>query len=638
MRYTLFLLIMVAGISSQAQTLFTFGTNKVDKKEFWRAFSKNNNGATDEKSIREYLDLFIRFKLKVQAARDLKLDTLPNIINDIAGFRAQMTDQYIRNQGAGKTMVTEAIERSKTEVEAAHVFIAYGNDSAAAKKEIEKAYRQLQTGADFSKTAAAFSTDAFVKSNNGYIGYLTVFQLPYELENILYGLPNGSYSKPVAAANGYHILKVISKRSSPGNLKAAQILIATSGAATAQEIADAKGKAEMIYQLLKNGEKFEELAVKYSDDKTSYAGGGVMREFNFTTYDVAFSKAAFSLQNDGDFSKPVQTASGFHIIKRLGLKQSAVDVNDPVVQQEYTEKVNADARMNIAIAQMQKQILKASGYTPLPYNEKQLWVLTDTMLKAKNYAAYFKSNQSKPLFKLKDKTVTVTDWLKFAKSRVSVANSNVPPDYKSLMKEFTETTAEQYYKDRLEMMNEEFRYQVKEFSEGSLLFEVMERTIWSVAPTDSLGLINYYNQNKTNYKWMPGATAIVFNCSDTAVANRAMNLMKKDPSKWKGYMNEFGGTALADSSRFEYSQLPVTGSANLTPGTYTPVVTNTNDGSASFCYIINVFNGNDQRSFDEAKGLVINDYQLLLEDKWINQLKKKYPVKVNEALVKGMVK
>ena len=115
MRNILFILLMVVGFSSQAQTLFTYGTHPVDKKEFWRAFSKNNNGATDEKSIREYLDLFTRFKLKVQAARDSKLDTLPNIKNDIAGFRAQIIDQYIRNQSASKDMVAEAIERSKTE-------------------------------------------------------------------------------------------------------------------------------------------------------------------------------------------------------------------------------------------------------------------------------------------------------------------------------------------------------------------------------------------------------------------------------------------------------------------------------------------------------------------------------------------
>ena len=201
MRNILLILCMAAFFSSQSQTLFTYGTNKVDQKEFWRAYSKNNNGATDEKSIREYLDLFIRFKLKVQAAKDAKIDTLPTIKNDIAGFRAQIIEQFMRNQSAGKDMTTEAVERSKTEIEAAHIFIAYDKDSAKAKTQIDKAWQQLQTGVDFKQVAKEFSNNAYVKSTDGYLGYISVFSLPYEMENILYGMPAGSYSQQWNATN-----------------------------------------------------------------------------------------------------------------------------------------------------------------------------------------------------------------------------------------------------------------------------------------------------------------------------------------------------------------------------------------------------------------------------------------------------
>jgi peptidyl-prolyl cis-trans isomerase SurA len=190
----------------------------------------------------------------------------------------------------------------------------------------------------------------------------------------------------------------------------------------------------------------------------------------------------------------------------------------------------------------------------------------------------------------------------------------------------------------LETINEDFRYQIKEFTEGSLLFEVMEREIWSKAPTDSAGLINYYKAHKSNYKWQPSVSAIVFNCSDTATANEALKMMKQNPMRWKEYMDNMGGKALADSGRFEYAQLPIKQGTVLTAGLVTPVEVNVNDGSSSFCYIVKNFPDADQRTYDEAKGLVINDYQLLLEDKWINQLKKKYPVKVNEVVVKGLGK
>jgi peptidyl-prolyl cis-trans isomerase SurA len=633
MRYTLFMILLVISVASQSQTLFTYGTNKVDKNEFWRAFTKNNNGATDEKSIREYLDLFIRFKLKVQAAKDAKLDTLPNIKNDVAGFRAQMIEQYMRNQNATKDLATEAFERSKTEIEAAHVFVAYDKDSAKAKTQIDKAYQQLQGGADFAKTAKEFSTNPSVQKANGYIGYVSVFSLPYEMENLLYSSAPGSYSKPIAGVNGYHILKVMSKRKASGKLKAAHILVAIPANSTPEEKAAAKTKAEMILAKLKNGEKFEALAAAYSEDKLTYMNEGVLPEFTYTKYDASFSRAAFGLQKDGDISEPVLTNNGYHIIKRISIKPIT---DSPEYMQSLNEAINNDTRMNIAIAKMKQEILKASGYKVLPYNEQELWVVTDTTLKSKNYASFFKANKQKFLFQLTNKKVSVADWLQYAKSQQTGGTTFSHADYKTMLKQFTETTAEQYYKDRLELMNEDFRYQVKEFNEGSLLFEVMERNIWSKAPTDSAGLANYYNRNKAKYKWQPSVTAIVFNCSDTAVTNQAYGMMKKDPTKWKDYMETFGGNALADSSRFEYGQLPVSNQSDFKSGTLTPVVTNPNDGSSSFCFILQNFPGNDQRSFDEAKGLVINDYQLLLEEQWLNQLKKKYPVKVNEAVVKGM--
>lgn len=624
-------------ISSNAQTLFSYGTNTVDKKEFWRAFSKNNNGATDEKSVRDYLDLFIRFKLKVQAAKDAKLDTLPNIKNDIAGFRAQLSDQYMQNNTAVKEIVTEAQERSKTEIEIAHIYIVYGFDSSAAKKQIEKAYLQLQTGADFGKTAEAFSTNEYVKSTKGYIGYISVFSLPYEIESVVYNTAAGSFSKPVAGPTGYHILKVISKRKSAGTMKAAQVLIAVPENASAQDIDSAKQKAEMVYKAAKAGEKFEDLAFKYSNDRMSYAAGGLIPEFNFTKYDPAFSKTAFSLKNDGDISEPVRLADGFHIIKRISLKPVPENNSNPDFLQEMTEKVTADTRVNIAMLRVKEQMKTASGFKQLPYKEKELWTLTDTTLRAKNYVSFFKANQNKPLFLLKGKTVTVADWLKYAKMQQPFHNS-ASIDYNKLLQQFTETTVEQYYKDRLENNNEDFRYQLKEFSEGSLLFEIMDKKIWSVAPTDTAALLNYYNKNKTKYKWQSSAAAVIFNCSDTAVANRALLMMKNNPLKWKEYMNDFNGTALADSGRFEMNQLPPLSAGEIKPGIFTPVTINPNDGSASFSYIISLFNTEDQRTFEDAKGLVINDYQLLMEEQWIAQLKKKYPVKINETVLKSLIK
>lgn len=638
MRNILTVLFLVAVSSVSAQTVFTYGPHSVTKEEFRRAFTKNNPGKVSEAAIREYLELYIRFKLKVQAAKDLKLDTLPNLQNDIAAFRAQIAEQYMKKPAFSKELVTEAVQRSGTEIEAAHIFIEYNADSAAAKKQAELAWQQLQQGADFASTARTYSTNAYVKATDGYLGFISVFSLPYELENVVYSLATGSYSRPVAGSKGWHIFKVLSQRKSAGTMTAAHILFAIPPDASQEEKAAIQRKADSVYQLVKNGLSFTEAANIYSHDKLTYMNSGVLPEFHYTDYDPAFSKAAFGLQNDGDISAPVYTSSGWHIIRRISRNTPANDLANPEVYQKWSDKVNADARINTVIKRQKEEMKTASGYQPVSFNAAQLWQLTDSMLAATNYAAIFKANQQKHLFLLKDKTVSVADWLKFVKGKYNKSENNSVNGYAELMQEFTESTIEQYYKDRLERMNPEFRYQMQEFREGSLLFEVMERTIWSVAPTDSTGLQQYYNKNKSKYQWQPSVTAIIFNCADTAVANQALLLMKQSTANWQDYMDQLGGYALADSGRFEFDQLPVKPGTKFTPGMFTPIETNPNDGSSSFCYIIAIHETPDQRSFEEAKGLVINDYQLLLEDKWIGELKKKYPVKVNESVLKELMK
>ena len=217
-------LLLLGSVSTLAQTVFTYGPHSVNKNEFWRAYTKNNTGAISETSIRDYLELYIRFKLKVQAAKDSKLDTLPTLKGDIAGFRAQLVEQYMRQLASSSDLVQEAVQRSAEELEIAHVFVAYGADSTAAKAQIEKAYKELTGGADFNKTVIAYTTNESIRKNAGYIGYISAFSLPYEMENIVYSLKTGNISKPVAGANGWHIFKLLSRRATAGKLKAAQIL------------------------------------------------------------------------------------------------------------------------------------------------------------------------------------------------------------------------------------------------------------------------------------------------------------------------------------------------------------------------------------------------------------------------------
>ena len=204
------------------------------------------------------------------------------------------------------------------------------------------------------------------------------------------------------------------------------------------------------------------------------------------------------------------------------------------------------------------------------------------------------------------------------------------------MKKFTAEKAIDVYKKRLPELNPDFKYQLQEFKEGNMLFEVMERNVWNKATGDSMALKKYYIQNKTKYSWNESADAILISTPDEKTANDVVAQIKKGKS-WRQVAAENPSSVQTDSGRYELTQIPAPPNTKFIQGMMTAPVVNENDGTATFVQVIKIYPAKQQRSFEEARGLVINDYQLFLEEKWIEQLKKKYPVKINETVFRAIL-
>ena len=114
-----------------SQTLFTYGKYKADAKEFLRAFNKNNQQPTANRSqaIKEYLDLYINSRLKIREAYDRGYDTLPNIKNEIENLRSQVIENYMSDPAAISRLTKEAFKRSLKDIHVAHIFISLKNAS-----------------------------------------------------------------------------------------------------------------------------------------------------------------------------------------------------------------------------------------------------------------------------------------------------------------------------------------------------------------------------------------------------------------------------------------------------------------------------------------------------------------------------
>lgn len=613
----------------------------MSKDEFLRAYNKNKTSAVSkEQAIKDYLDLYIKFKLKVQAAKDNRLDTLPSLESDLQNFRGQIEESYLKDEKQVDALVDEAFNRSGKDIHARHFYVSINEkippaDTLKLYKAINETYEELKKGrTDYDKILLEIK-DKITPVQGGDMGFITVFTLPYEFENVVYGLKPGEVCMPYRSKKGWHIFKNEEERPAEGKIKAAQILFAVPAGNISMKDR-ARQLADSVYKALKSGSDFGELAKMYSNDKMTYMSGGIMPEFGVAKYDEGFERNAFALKNDSDISEPFQTEFGYHIIKRISRLPVPVNKNDETYMNNLKQDVLKDSRIEIAKEKFVKETLTKIGYEKNnSVNEKDLWKITDTFAIANKKIASGNVNEKTILFSFNNEKVRAGDWMEYARNVKNTYAAHAEQTYPDLLKSYVSIAALENYRKRLQEFNKDFKYQLQEFKEGNMLFEVMERNVWSKASADSVGLKQYYNEHTTNYKWNESADAVLFSCSNVTVAHDAAEKISGDKN-WKRLVSENPSQIQADSGRYELSQIPVIDRTNFKAGLVTAPVINSGDGTAVFSAIIKMYPQNQQRSFEDARGLVINDYQNFLEMKWIDELKKKYPVKVNEKVLQSL--
>lgn len=618
---------------SFSQVLFTYGNYKADAKDFVRAFTKNNEQpvANKQQLMREYLDAYISSRLKIQQAYDLRFDTLPQVVSEVENLRAQIIENYMADPSAIDRLAKEAFMRSQKDIHVAHIFIADNGDTVAMNKKLSSVLAQLQKGTDFLTVAQQLSDDPAAKQNKGDLNYITVFTLPYEFENIVYNTSAGKYSKPYRSMAGYHIFKNLGERKALGKIKVQQILLAfppnsnDAGKAVIAKLADS------LYKRIQAGENFGKLAAQFSNDNISSSAEGMVPEITVGQYDPSFEKIIWTLP-DGTISKPFASAYGYHIVKTISHTPIVTKANDSANNQDLKYKVTADDRWKSARDFIYTTVKTKAGLSKLYTSDAVLWALSDSLLEYKPAGIGRAMNVESPLYKIGDSTLTVTDWLHYAQMNRFRTDRNGLKSYPVLMDEFVKNVLYQYYRQHLEEYNDDFRIQMSEFKDGNIFFEIMQQEVWNKAAVDSAALLSLFEKNKSQYDWKQSADAVLFYCADEATAKTIADKVKQKPADWRKIAEAMNDRVIIDSGRFEWPQIPGLDKKTPTPNFTTVPVVNTNDNTASFAHILKVYTSSSPRTFEQAKGLVMNDYQQILEEKWVNELKKKYPVTIDEKV------
>lgn len=611
--------------------LITIDGEPVPADEFLYVFNKNQyniDSISQRQEVLDYLELYVNFKLKVKEAEELGIHETDAFKEELEGYRKQLAKPYLTERKVTEDLIEEAYQRLKTEINAAHILLSLSPN--ASPEDTLKAYnkaidirRQAIQGKDFHQLARQYSEDPSATMNGGDLGYFTALQMVYPFEDAAYKTPKGQISMPVRTRFGYHLIYVKDKRPSQGQVKVSHIMVRATQGISAEDSIAARKKIYEIYEQLRKGADWFEMANQYSDDIASKASGGALPWFGTGSMIPEFENAAFSLSEEGKFSEPIKTAYGWHII-RLDDKKPLEPFE--VLQPTLEMKVSKDSRAELNKAALIKRLKQENDFRP---NDEMITAATediDSSLVMGQWT-YTAENQAlnNTLFTIKDKAYTVKDFYDYiTEKQRPQRNMTVAQYMQVLYEQFSEEQLIAYEEAHLPEKYNEYRMLLKEYRDGILLFELMDKKVWSKAVEDTAGLRNFYEQHLSNYQWGERAKARIYVTTSQQKLDsvKTKNLLNQDDLENKDLaLNVFKG-------EYEQSDLPVLSKISWAPGTY-----DTQYDNRYYYIVVEEILPPETKKLNEIRGQVISDYQNHLEKEWVSVLREKHEVQINDEVL-----
>ncbi|PTB96797.1 hypothetical protein C9994_05640 [Marivirga lumbricoides] len=491
--------------------LFSINETKVYPDEFMYAYEKSNKNKGETEAIEDYLKLYVNFKLKVEAAKKAGLDTLPSYQRELKGYLEDIKKPYLATEQITENLIEETFKRLQEEINASHILIKVSED--AQPEDTLKAYLKIKDikqkhaeGKEFSELAFQYSEDPSAKANNGELGWFTAFQMVYPFESAAYNTPEGEVSDIVRTKFGYHIVKVNERRETLGRIKLAHIMLRYPQNANQQDSSAVEEKIFTVYDSLKNGGEWFSLASQYSEDLNTKNQGGSLPWFGAGNLPASLEKAAFDLSQPNEISEPVQSPYGWHILK-LEEKRGVGSLES--MRESLERRIQRDQRSELKISQILDTLKKENKFRRNEVIYKQLNttnLMSDSALTA--------INKEEVLFSIADEDYKVRQWL---------AESSKKGKVKDALQEFEKNKLLAYEDEHLPEKYPEYRMLANEYRDGLLLFEIMSRKVWDKVSSDTIGLKQFYNENKEAYKREAAVVADIFIFNDTSQIDRFKN-------------------------------------------------------------------------------------------------------------------
>jgi peptidyl-prolyl cis-trans isomerase SurA len=634
--------------------LLRFGTSSdsvtVTRGEFEYVYQKNNGGWDKAKKsspsdIREYLDLYVKFKRKVMDAESLGMDTVAAFKLELEGYRKQLAQPYLVEKNVLDTLIKEAYERSKIQIKASHLLLTIPPDATPA--DTLMIYQKIMAIRDsilkmnyrFEDMAVRHSQDPSVTQNRGDLGYFSAFNMVFPFEQAAFSTPVGKVSMPVRTQFGYHLVNVTDRYQSKGTVHSAHIIIRVGESYSAKDSATAIAKIKELYDKAKKGEDFATLAQQFSDDPTTAKSGG----------DLGVSRLLPEMEewkrklNKGEVSQPFTTAYGWHILK--------VTEIDPLPsfeesKGEYRQKVQKDQRSNLPQEVFLAKLKKS--YTP-QWNNKTIESFISTLSKEYTSGRFTpdstqESLYAQPLLELglaPRKILVLKDFFPYYKT-LRAEQTQGPTISEAVHKHlegFLNAELLKYEEQRLPEKYQEYRELLKEYRDGILLFSLTEKKVWKKAMEDTVGLKSFFESRRDSFIAGERIKIKEYRSTDSSRLANVYGYLNSEytDKEIDSLVNQGSSLHLRIQPVIMERKNPEVPTGWFDQAPTHPTVIRKRDKN----FVIQVYQEKlpaGKKSFEEAKSECITKYQEYLEKQWNQELANRFPVVIREDVFKKLYK
>lgn len=622
----------ILAIAKGDPVLMTINGKDIKLSEFEYLYHKNNQQQVEKETLEQYVDRFVLYKQKVADAEAAGIDTTELFRKEFEGYQKDLAAPYmVEDTTYHWQMVCEAYDRFQKEVDIDHFMLPLGTSpetTQASINRMDSIRNCVLAGENWEDLVAQYSSDQSKVRNKGHYGFVSAGMFPYSFENEVYNTAIGAVSNPFKTPYGIHMIRVNNVRDR-NDVHAKHILKLFPQGATEEQKAVCKQQIDSIYGLLKAGANFEELAKAESQDGSA-RNGGELGWFGRGRMVQPFEDIAFNLA-DGEISEPFATKFGYHIIKKVAHGVAPLSEVRPSIE----NAISRDERANLIKERRLTDLKKKYNYRLNPTFDKYL--AAKLAENGNKYDSTFIANSIKgstmQLFNYGGKqSVAVGELVKQLNPKTRFVTADDAKSYiLSCVEPLADKALSDYHARELVKSNPEYRNLLNEYRDGMMLFEISNRRVWKAANKDTVGLENYFATHRADYTWdEPHFKGIILSAKNDSI----LNLVKADAMAMSSdtltdglhhkYGNDIrmermvvkkGENTLADYLAFHEGDKPE------------------RKGYEEFIILEGGVIAQPEEMAD-VRGAVTSDYQDVLEQRWKEELARKYPAKINKKVLK----